>query len=151
MGWIGGSLENILTLRGMTLGDCSLNGRGEARAWMMIRDWGFSVGAVPLLRESGYDWIGCRWPPLARCGAPNYELAVGGNLGINAASATPRRAAVVLRLHVERQGLVLDVASCSNFGEWCAAALHAGDFPKAATHASCGFFTEFSAATEEGR
>ncbi|MDC0497977.1 ABC transporter substrate-binding protein [Alphaproteobacteria bacterium] len=114
-GYWSGSLENYYAL-----GWDDFNGQFANRdsAMLMIGSWGFNP-TVSGFADKTDEWD---WAPLPMLtpegGNPNYQLAIGSTISINAASENADTAAYVLDWVISNREQVLELTGRFNFGAW---------------------------------
>ncbi len=124
---------------------------GGQSGMMMIGTWGFR-GAGDFFKDAAaadWDWVPI--PPFSDMAKPNYELAIGSTLSINAASKNPDAAAVVLDYLMSNPATTLKLSATTNFGEWVLP-LHykPSDFPEGTDERVTRFHADFAKVTGEG-
>ena len=153
LGWFGGSLEDYYSLGGSD--PVSMLSLGEG-AMMMSGTWLFrSMG--PAFEESGMEWDWAPLPPFSetaasQIGAYSYDLALGGNLGVNAATEHPEEVGIVLDFILSDKKRILEIAATTGFGEWVLPLRYElSDFPPGTDERVLRFHADFAAVTAAGR
>ncbi len=152
-GWFGGSLEDYYSLGGSD--PASMLALGEGTMMMsgtwMFRSLGLAFG------ESGMEWDWAPLPPFSevatnQIGGYSYDLALGGNLGVNAATEHPEEVGIVLDFLLSDKRRILEVAATTGFGEWVLPLRYElSDFPPGTDERVLRFHADFAAVTAEGR
>ena len=121
-------------------------------AMLMIGTWGFNVTATNFAEVSD-DWDWAALPILhPQAGdKPNYQLATGGTMSVNAASKNPEAAAKVIDWILSDRARVLNVTGQLGYGAWLMP-LHYedSDFDPNIDPRQKRFLTEFAEATGTG-
>ena len=121
-------------------------------AMLMIGTWGFNVTATNF-GESSDDWD---WNPLpilnSQAGsAPNYQLATGGTMSINAASKNADGAAKVIDWILSDKARALKVTGSLGYGAWLLPLKYTeSDFDSNIDPRQKRFLTEFAEASDSG-
>ena len=148
-GYWSGGLETYYSL-----GWDDFNGEFVNResAMLMIGTWGFNVTATNFAEVSD-DWDWAALPILhPQAGdRPNYQLATGGTMSVNAASKNPEAAAKVIDWILSDRARVLSVTGQLGYGAWLMP-LHYedSDFDPNIDPRQKRFLTEFAEATGSG-
>lgn len=123
---------------------------------MMSGTWMFR-GLGPAFEETGMEWD---WAPLPlfsedadmQVGPYSYDLALGGNLGVNAATEHPEEVGIVLDFLLSDKARILELASTTGFGEWVIPLRYEiDDFPPGTDERVLRFHSDFAATTGAGR
>ena len=123
---------------------------------MMSGTWMFR-GLGPAFEETGMEWD---WAPLPlfsedadmQVGPYSYDLALGGNLGVNAATEHPEEVGIVLDFLLSDKARILELASTTGFGEWVIPLRYEiEDFPPGTDERVLRFHSDFAATTGAGR
>ena len=119
---------------------------------LMIGTWGFNVTATNF-GESSDDWD---WNPLpilnSQAGsAPNYQLATGGTMSINASSKNADGAAKVIDWILSDKARALKVTGSLGYGAWLLPLKYTdADFDPNIDPRQKRFLTEFAEASDSG-
>lgn len=153
LGWFGGSLEDYYSLGGWDPAAMLASGEGTM---MMSGTWMFR-GLSPTFAETGMEWDWAPLPPFSedadmQVGPYSYDLALGGNLGVNAATEHPEEVGIVLDFLLSDKARILELASTTGFGEWVIPLRYEiEDFPPGTDERVLRFHSDFAATTGAGR
>ena len=153
LGWFGGSLEDYYSLGGADETAMLASGEGTM---MMSGTWLFRRMG-PAFAETGMEWDWAPLPPFSeeaamQIGPYSYDLALGGNLGVNAATEHPEEVGVVLDFLLSDKVRILELAATTGFGEWVIPLRYEiEDFPPGTDERVLRFHSDFAATTGAGR
>ena len=137
------------------LGSGAMLASGEG-TMMMSGTWLFR-GLSPAFAETGMEWDWAPLPPFSedadmQVGPYSYDLALGGNLGVNAATEHPEEVGIVLDFLLSDKARILELASTTGFGEWVIPLRYEiDDFPPGTDERVLRFHSDFAATTGAGR